>query len=61
MGFDQIKFYQFRNWVDGPIDLGAAKEIVFTGENGQGKTNFLEGIYLLCCGSSFRWRTTRRS
>lgn len=34
--------------------------MILTGENGQGKTNFLEGIYLLCCGSSFRTKNEKK-
>lgn len=29
------------------------------GENGQGKTNFLESVYILCFGSSFRTRNDK--
>lgn len=60
MGFEQVRFYQFRNWSDQPVDLGTAREVVLTGENGQGKTNFLEGIYLLCYGSSFRTKNEKK-
>ncbi|MFP4364113.1 MAG: DNA replication/repair protein RecF [Spirochaetia bacterium] len=31
----------------------------FVGENGQGKTNFLEAVYYLCYGTSFRTRNDR--
>ena len=47
MGIESIKFYQFRNILDSEIDL-RFREIILIGENGQGKTNFLESIYLLC-------------
>lgn len=60
MGFEQVRFYQFRNWSEEPVDLGQAREVVLTGENGQGKTNFLEGIYLLCYGSSFRTKNEKK-
>lgn len=60
MGFEQVRFYQFRNWGDQAIDLGDARQVVLTGENGQGKTNFLEGIYLLCYGSSFRTKNEKK-
>ena len=53
MGFEKLSTYQFRNLQDADIPLGA-KNILFVGENGQGKTNFLEAVYLLCFGSSFR-------
>ncbi|AEJ60290.1 DNA replication and repair protein recF [Spirochaeta thermophila DSM 6578] len=45
----------FRNIVTGTIDVGAPV-VVFVGENGQGKTNILELVYLLCYGVSFRTR-----
>lgn len=60
MGFEQVRFYQFRNWFEEPVDLGSAREVVLTGANGQGKTNFLEGIYLLCYGSSFRTKNEKK-
>lgn len=50
-----VRTYGFRNLADDSWDL-SGKEIFFTGKNGQGKTNFLESIYLLCSGSSFRTR-----
>jgi DNA replication and repair protein RecF len=56
MAFSRLRLYSFRNLADGVLDTGA-REIVLIGENGQGKTNFLEAIHLLCYGSSFR--TTR--
>jgi DNA replication and repair protein RecF len=34
--------------------------VFLIGENGQGKTNFIEGIYYLCFGSSFRTRINER-
>jgi len=60
VGFEQVRFYQFRNWGDDPVDLGGARQVVLTGANGQGKTNFLEGIYLLCYGSSFRTKNEKK-
>ncbi len=33
-----------------------SKNICLTGKNGQGKTNFLEAVYILCYGNSFRTR-----
>jgi DNA replication and repair protein RecF len=35
-------------------------DIFLVGNNGQGKTNFLEAIYFLCFGSSFRTRLSKR-
>ena len=37
-----------------------APEVFLVGENGQGKTNFIESIYLLCYGASFRTRRDAR-
>ena len=53
MGFELLRFYNFRNLVDGELDV-AAREVFLVGENGQGKTNLIETVYLLCLGSSFR-------
>lgn len=36
------------------------RTVFLIGKNGQGKTNFLEGIYLLCFGSSFRTKNEQR-
>lgn len=55
MGFLFLRLYRFRNLRDETIDLDAP-EIFLLGQNGQGKTNLLEAIYLLCFGSSFRTR-----
>ncbi len=45
----------FRNLADTEV-AADAREVFLVGENGQGKTNFLESIYLLAFGSSFRTR-----
>ncbi|MFP4426582.1 MAG: DNA replication/repair protein RecF [Spirochaetaceae bacterium] len=55
MGFSEIRVYQFRNLVDQRVNTDA-KELFLVGENGMGKTNFLEAIYYLCYASSFRTR-----
>jgi DNA replication and repair protein RecF len=55
MGFKSVKVFNYRNLTDAEIDVHAS-EVFLIGENGQGKTNFLESIYLLCYGSSFRTR-----
>ena len=49
MRFDSLSIRNFRNISSASITLDA-EDIVFTGINGQGKTNILEAIY----GSSFR-------
>jgi DNA replication and repair protein RecF len=54
MGFDELRFFNFRNLVDRELALGEAREVFLVGENGQGKTNLLEAVHLLCVGSSFR-------
>jgi len=53
MGFEQLRFFNFRNLRDGELGLGA-REIFLVGQNGQGKTNLLEAVHLLSLGSSFR-------
>jgi DNA replication and repair protein RecF len=53
MGFEALRFFNFRNLGDGELSLDA-REIFLVGENGQGKTNLLEAVHLLCLGSSFR-------
>ncbi len=55
MAFTAIRLYHFRNLADTTIPTDA-REIFLVGENGQGKTNFLEAIYLVCYASSFRTR-----
>lgn len=53
MAFTVVRLYQFRNFLDEKLTF-TGKEIFLIGDNGQGKSNFLEAIYLLCYGSSFR-------
>jgi DNA replication and repair protein RecF len=53
MGFRSLRFYNFRNIVDGELPVGSP-EVFLIGENGQGKTNLIEAVYLLSFGSSFR-------
>jgi len=53
MGFARIGFLNFRNLADRQIDVGA-RTVLLVGENGQGKTNLLEAVYLLSVASSFR-------
>ncbi|MCI8387892.1 MAG: DNA replication/repair protein RecF [Clostridiales bacterium] len=49
----KIKFNDFRNIAAADIPLSPGVN-VFLGNNAQGKTNALEGIYLLASGKSFR-------
>ena len=58
MGFRFLRTYNFRNLKNSKIPL-SAKTIYLVGENGQGKSNFLEAVYLLCFGSSFRVRSDK--
>ncbi|MBN1697194.1 MAG: DNA replication/repair protein RecF [Spirochaetales bacterium] len=53
MGFIYVQFYNFRNLKNEKIPTEAEK-VFLIGENGQGKTNFLEALYCLCFGVSFR-------
>lgn len=53
MAFESLQFYNFRNLKDGVLKVHE-KNIFLVGENGQGKSNFLEAVYLLSFGSSFR-------
>jgi len=51
--FLSLSFTNFRNITDGTIDL-LSREVYFVGDNGQGKSNILESLYLAAYGSSFR-------
>lgn len=53
MRIDRLYFEHFRNLKTQHVDPGAGINIVW-GENGQGKTNLLEGIYLFAHLKSFR-------
>jgi DNA replication and repair protein RecF len=53
MPFTGVSLSSFRNLADDEIPVDADR-IFLVGENGQGKTNFLEALYYLCYGSSFR-------
>jgi len=53
LNFFSVRTYNFRNLENTQININA-KNIFLIGENGQGKTNFLEAIYVLCFGNSFR-------
>jgi len=53
MRFERVRFFNFRNLKDRELSLGSPR-IFLVGENGQGKTNLLEALHLLCLGSSFR-------
>ena len=53
MGFERLRVVNFRNLRDQELPLGA-REVFLIGENGQGKSNLIEAIHLLCLGASFR-------
>ena len=53
MPFCSLSTVNFRNLDNATIDL-LAREVFFTGENGQGKSNLLEALYFSSYGSSFR-------
>ena len=53
MRFSEITPHSFRNLSSDPVFLGSSLHVV-AGENGQGKTNLLEAIALLCGQRSFR-------
>ncbi|MFA6305822.1 MAG: DNA replication/repair protein RecF [Candidatus Gracilibacteria bacterium] len=55
MKITKLQFENFRNYENHSYSFPADKNlIVLTGENGKGKTNFLEGVYMLSLGRSFR-------
>ncbi len=58
MAFQSITTYSYRNLQDQKVPLNATR-IFLVGENGQGKSNFLESVYLLSYGSSFRTKIDR--
>ncbi|HCC37739.1 MAG TPA: DNA replication and repair protein RecF [Treponema sp.] len=53
MFFSSLRTASFRNLADAEIST-RAREVFLVGENGQGKTNFLEALYFCCYASSFR-------
>lgn len=55
MAFTSVRLYNFRNLANTAVATDA-REIFLVGENGQGKTNFLESIYFVCYAASFRTR-----
>ena len=53
MPFSSLRTTSFRNLLDAETSTDA-KDIFLIGENGQGKTNFLEALYFCSYASSFR-------
>ena len=54
MWIKSIRFYNFRNIEETQINLLPGLNIL-VGNNGQGKTNFIEGVCLCLSGESFRY------
>ena len=60
MKIDRLVFKGFRNLLDCKLKTDS-RQIILTGENGQGKTNLLELVYILCYGSSFRTQNLKEA
>ena len=51
----KLQLENFRNYKKFEMDFEKDENIILiTGENGKGKTNILEGIYMLSTGKTFR-------
>lgn len=53
MRFTSVRFDRFRNIANASISVDS-RQVMLVGHNGQGKTNFIEALYVLCYGSSFK-------
>lgn len=53
MQIKQLKLRDFRNYKELNLEIPPGV-VVFVGDNGQGKTNLIEAIYLIARGESFR-------
>jgi DNA replication and repair protein RecF len=53
MAFISLRTASFRNLENAEVEV-RGKDVFLIGENGQGKTNFLEALYYASYGSSFR-------
>ena len=53
MGFAFLRTVAFRNLADAETDV-RGKDVFLVGENGQGKSNFIEALYFCSYASSFR-------
>ena len=53
MSFLSISYTNFRNLKDATVNIGYP-EVFLVGKNGQGKTNFLEALYVSSYGLSFK-------
>ena len=54
MIFERLRLVNFRNYRDVVVSF-SPRVNVFLGENGQGKTNLLEAMYMISQGDSFRY------
>jgi len=54
MWIKSIRYHNFRNIDDIEVILEPGLNILF-GDNGQGKTNFIEGVHLCLTGETFRY------
>lgn len=59
MAIDAVRIFNVRNLIEQEIKF-KSKNIYLIGENGQGKTNLLEALYLICYGRSFRERQDKK-
>ncbi len=59
MGFISTRYFNYRNIQNCELNLNAP-QVLLIGENGQGKTNFIESIYVICFGASFRTNNVQR-
>lgn len=53
MDLKNILFYNFRNFKNASIDINPGLNLIY-GENGVGKTSFLEGLHLILTGGLFK-------
>ncbi|NLG80866.1 MAG: DNA replication/repair protein RecF [Firmicutes bacterium] len=53
MVLERLKLRHFRNYASAELELFPGKNVL-SGDNGQGKTNVLEAVYLCGTGSSYR-------
>jgi DNA replication and repair protein RecF len=51
--FESLKLCSFRNFDDEYVEFAPGTNVIL-GQNGHGKSNLLEAIYLICTGRSFR-------
>lgn len=56
MVLEKLKLRHFRNYASAELEPVPGKNVI-TGDNGQGKTNILEAVYL--CGTGSSYRTSR--